>query len=367
MYTTCLFCNGDLGRNEVVESFPVGRRLAFDAGKGRLWVVCRRCERWNLTPLEERWEAIEECERAFRGTKLRVSSDEIGLARLKEGLELVRIGAPQRPEMAAWRYGDQFGRRRRRHFMLLAGAAAAGGVAVVAGPMLGLISMGAVSPMMNLLNAGRSIYRAKVVVHVPDPRGGTFKTRLADLNKVTLGSEGEELVLHVPVTRAHLAVPGVPAISWFRYDRGATRELRGEAAMRGVGAILPRLNTSGGSARAVQQAVQLLEQAPDPQRLFLRSAGATNRRGRWHGLALNHAPLLKDLPVTQRLALEMAAHEETERRALEGELHILETAWREAEEIAHIADDMFLPPTVDADLQRLKDGVNQRGSDLDPR
>ncbi|MDP9205226.1 MAG: hypothetical protein M3P12_07185, partial [Gemmatimonadota bacterium] len=117
MYSTCLFCHSELGANEAVEHFPVGRRLAFDAAKGRLWVVCRKCERWNLTPLEERWEAIEECERAFRGTKLRVSTEHIGLARLAEGIELVRIGAPQRPEFAAWRYGDQFGRRRRRNII----------------------------------------------------------------------------------------------------------------------------------------------------------------------------------------------------------------------------------------------------------
>ncbi|HMH86422.1 MAG TPA: hypothetical protein VK529_10795, partial [Gemmatimonadaceae bacterium] len=63
MYSTCLFCHTELGANEAVEHFPVGRRLAFDAAKGRLWVVCRKCERWNLTPVEERWEAIEECER----------------------------------------------------------------------------------------------------------------------------------------------------------------------------------------------------------------------------------------------------------------------------------------------------------------
>ena len=31
MYTTCMFCQKDLGRNQVVEAFPVGRRLAFDA------------------------------------------------------------------------------------------------------------------------------------------------------------------------------------------------------------------------------------------------------------------------------------------------------------------------------------------------
>src|SRR5947208_534663 len=110
MYTTCIFCRSRLGENEIVETFPVGRRLAFDAAKGRLWVVCRKCERWNLTPLEERWEAVEDCERLFQDTRRRVSTDNIGLARLSEGLELVRIGAPLRPEFAAWRYGDQFGR-----------------------------------------------------------------------------------------------------------------------------------------------------------------------------------------------------------------------------------------------------------------
>ena len=44
------------------------------------------------------------------------------------------------------------------------------------------------------------------------------------------------------------------------------------------------------------------------------------------------------LPQADRLALEMALHEESERRALEGELAALEATWREAEEIAQIAD-----------------------------
>ena len=361
MYTTCLFCNGDLGHNEVIENFPVGRRLAFDAGKGRLWVVCRRCERWNLTPLEERWEAIEECERAFRGTKLRVSTDEIGLARLSEGLELVRIGAPQRPEMAAWRYGDQFGRRRRRYYALIAGGVAAGGVAVVAGPMMGLVSMGAVSPLMNLLNTGMAVYRSKVVVHVPDPTGGTFRTRLSDLPKVRLLTDGDELVIRVRASRMRTGFPGAPTAPWYRYDRGETRELRGGDAIRAAGAILPRMNQSGGTARDVQHAVRLLEDTANIERLFTQAAAKTNARRAFHPVA----NALKSIPVRERLALEMASHEETERRALEGELHILEEAWREAEQIAHIADDMLLPPSVDADLQRLKDS-SQRGSDAGP-
>ena len=85
MFKSCMYCHRRLGGNEVVESFPVGRRLAFDGARGRLWVVCRRCERWNLTPLEERWEAVEDCERIFRDTRVRVSTENIGLARHPEG------------------------------------------------------------------------------------------------------------------------------------------------------------------------------------------------------------------------------------------------------------------------------------------
>src|SRR3982750_1417332 len=175
MYSTCLFCHDTLGSNAAIEHFPVGRRLAYDAAKGRLWVVCRKCERWNLTPLEERWEAIEECERAFRATRLRVSTDQIGLARLKEGLELVRIGDPQRPEMAAWRYGDQFGRRRRRQYLIGGGVVLAAGAVVVAGPVMGMIGAGALSPMTNLISTGASLYRAKKTIVVPGPEGRTLQ------------------------------------------------------------------------------------------------------------------------------------------------------------------------------------------------
>lgn len=123
-----MFCHGQFGTNEALEAFPVGRRIAFDAIKGRLWVVCRRCERWNLSPLEECWEAMEEAERLFSGTRLRTSTEQVGLARLNEGLELVRIGQPLRPEFAAWRYGDQFGRRRRNAVLMNLGAVSAIGL-----------------------------------------------------------------------------------------------------------------------------------------------------------------------------------------------------------------------------------------------
>ena len=110
MYSTCLFCNSSLGNNDQIAAFPVGHRLAFDPARGRLWVICTRCGRWNLSPLEERWEAIDECERLFRGTRLRYSTDNIGLARVGEHLELVRIGPALLPEIASWRYGARIER-----------------------------------------------------------------------------------------------------------------------------------------------------------------------------------------------------------------------------------------------------------------
>jgi len=356
MYRTCLFCSGDLGRNEAVEQFPVGRRLAFDAAKGRLWVVCRKCERWNLTPLEERWEAIEECERAFRATRLRVSTDEIGLARLREGLELVRIGEPQRPEMAAWRYGDQFGRRRRRQYLIGGGVVLLAGTVVVAGPMLGILGAGAISPVWNIGNSLVQVYRARKLISVPAPEGGMLRTRLADLDRIRLGMEQGMLRLSVPVVSE-----GSAATRWRHSKMRETRVLEGEAAIRAAGALLPLVNRTGGSAADVQRAVGLVEEAETPERLFTNAARTlAARSGSGFGDARRRTSLRR-VPLATRLALEMAAHEESERRALEGELYLLEEAWKQAEEIAAIADDMFLPESVDADLARLRESHGRPG------
>ena len=54
--------------------------------------------------------------------------------------------------MAAWRYGDQFGRRRRQHLIGGPSAAAVGGV-VVAGPMMASSAL-APSVRWNLITSG---------------------------------------------------------------------------------------------------------------------------------------------------------------------------------------------------------------------
>ena len=75
------------------------------------------------------------------------------------------------------------------------------------------------------------------------------------------------------------------------------------------------------------------------------------RRGADHRYRGTPGYIVK-LPKPTRLALEMALHEEDERRALEGELWRLEQAWREAEEIAGISDDLLLPEGASSFLDR---------------
>ena len=145
VYHTCLYCTKELGANDVLETLPIGRRVAFDAAQGRLWVVCRSCEKWNLVPFDTRLETIDACERLFADTRLRFSTDNIGLARVREGLELVRVGPALRPEFAAWRYGDRFGSRRRRNLLIAAGTGAARVAFAAAASVLGVNLLGRVA------------------------------------------------------------------------------------------------------------------------------------------------------------------------------------------------------------------------------
>ena len=362
MYTTCLFCQSDLGRNESIEAFPVGRRLAYDQAKGRLWVVCRKCERWNLTPQEERWEAMEQAERLYRGTRLRASTDNVGLARLRDGTELVRVGQPLRPEFAAWRYGDQFGRRRRRQLLYVGGAVAAAGAVVVAGPVMGLFSLGGLSQIPNFVNMANLARMQKTKVWLEDgPEKSTLHVNLLNARHVRLVRDPESgFALLIPQPRDGGSYWG----RGVNMTLGDPVRLTGQRALVAASRLLPRLNSGGGSADHVRSAVDLLDAAGSSQALFDRIAvDAGRHRSPWRGW--NSRPVggrgvyqasepLSALAAPARLALEMAAHEEQERRALEGELRELESAWQRAEEIAAIADDLLLPAGVGARVDQLK-------------
>ena len=343
MYTTCLFCTRPLGANETLERFPVGHRLAFDPEKGRLWVVCRHCERWNLTPFEERWEAIEQAERLYRDTRLRVSTDNIGLARLPEGLELVRIGRPQRPEIAAWRYGDQFGRRRLKRVITGGAITVAGAVAFVGGLSYGIVGLLALNLGERGLIEIRQHLASRPIASLRDEGGELLQVRRRHLTetRITAG-EGGALALDVQHTAGRTTITG-------------------EAARRAAIVLFPAANRSGGTKADVQLAVARLVHAGDAESYLRRIAARGDRLTR---VTQRDAGPAEDpdqsgsgllaLSISARLAIEMALHEEQERRALEGELAELENAWREAEEIGAIADSLLLPSWIDDAIRRLK-------------
>ncbi|MGD2071299.1 MAG: hypothetical protein PVI57_21700 [Gemmatimonadota bacterium] len=327
MYANCLFCDRSLGDNEVLESFPVGTRVAFDSARGRLWVVCRRCERWNLSPLEERWEAVEDCERLFHETRLRVSTENIGLARHPAGLELVRIGEPVRAEFAAWRYGDQFGRRRRRAFVYGGLGLAVLGTVAIGGVVTGAISgalLGQTGNFVNLWINGR------VLVKIRTEDGRLLKLKNPEIQKARVRPDEGGLKVSL--------------------KKGRNVEVfRGPEAERVAGLLMTRINNAGGSRKRVEAAVKQIEEEGHPERFLETTLRRVDR-----GLLGGKKGTLAKLPAETKLAFEMALHEERERRALEGELKELEFVWRREEELASIADDMFLPDGARSKLDRLR-------------
>ncbi len=360
MYSTCIFCHGGLGENESIEHFPVGTRLAFDAEKGRLWAVCTRCGRWNLSALEERWEAIEECERRFRGTSIRTSTDNIGLARLRDGTDLVRVGRPLRPEFAAWRYGAQFLARQKRAWL---SAASVGGIALGVGAgmlvapaaaLVGLPVLAAAEWKKRGLPQGAGAFDTRQAQRaLRDDAGAVMLADGRALDRVRLRPEqdrtaGRAWALHV---RTYLPLPMMAASEQMAnaYEWGEARHhvLTGPRALRALAVLMARANGAGAARGQVRDAVRRIDRAHSPERFLERAEEDARRMGAGHRDVW-------DMPLEIRLAMEMAAHEDAERRAMQGELAELEQHWREAEELASIADGLPLTPAVDEKLDTLR-------------
>ena len=365
MFSTCLFCHTDLGSNETVEACPVGQRLAFDPARGRLWVVCTHCGRWNLTPLEERWEPIERCEQLFRDTWQRYSVENVGVARTKSRLELVRIGAALPPEIASWRYGARLQRwarasapargilRRSGRFVARRVASALARGATIAG-----LSDAAVLRVSTLRRGDA------VLAHGTDENDRRIVIRYNHLAKAELIRPERDKPWRVRVA----------------HDDGQS-VLAEQSGLLTAGKLFAVLNFAAASNAEVQWAISKLGDATDPAGFFTRIASLAMRtewglhpdapddgpaepaaataaerlalrlanRSFWGqgGTGSESATPLYRLPSVNRLALEMAANEDVERRALAGELDELREAWREAEEIAAIADDLFADDTLE--------------------
>ncbi len=327
MWKHCIVCSSDLGTNQDLEEFPLGGRLAFDPRKGRLWVVCPKCERWNLVPIDQRWEVVEALERAYRETPTRYSTEQVGLARLGGGLEMVRIGDPVPGEFAAWRWGSRFGRRRPKPkakvktepvIKLERSTAWAAGIALAPlAPFLAPVALaGGFGYLMSRLNARWPV----------DPVNPHRVSR----PQLRAGGITESPIS--PGWSIHLLVPDIVDGTGQRAMTARWTEYSGEEAVTLARRAFPLLNGRRQKFVTVSDAVKEIDRVGGVDRYLLHAAAL---KPKW--VAFKHYPR----PIV--LAMEMALFEDEERRALEGELERLEAAWREAEELAAISDDL-LPP-----------------------
>jgi hypothetical protein len=140
--------------------------------------------------------------------------------------------------------------------------------------------------------------------------------------------------------------------------------------MRVASALMPKVNRYGGTKQTIASAVTAIEDGRGSEgylESLSRVASVTTRRP---PKPVRRLSLMHDMPdyglfgltPVHRLAFEMALHEEAERRAMEGELGELERAWKEAEEIAAISDDLLLPPGVEQKLERIQASLEPRST-----
>ena len=91
--TRCVFCRARLPENERLVHLRRGRTVAYDPVRGRLWVVCGGCHRWNLYPLEEREGALYELERLVHDRGVTLARTAHVTLFEADGLSVVRVGA----------------------------------------------------------------------------------------------------------------------------------------------------------------------------------------------------------------------------------------------------------------------------------
>ena len=325
MYRTCAFCNGKLDGDGGPSGLGVGRRLAFDEWKGRLWVICPKCSRWNLAPLDDRLERIDALARAARDGRVAAASEQVALIRW-QGYDLVRVGKPPRLEFATWRYGERLRARRREQlkFVVPVTVAAVGlavAVNVAAGGSVGVF-------VWNVPNVARAMYRGMVgrrrIGLVEPPiceRCGTvlqLRARHMAYARVVRQTQADlALLLSCPTCRSEGAL------------------LIGPDAQAALRQGLTYLALARRDHQRAEDAARLVEGAGGPGQLIQDVA--------------RRELTLRSLGPERRLALEMAVDEQAE-------VAELERQWREAEEIAEIADGMLSTDAeLDAELRRLKD------------
>lgn len=313
MLTSCFFCRRALPPNAVLEHFPVGQRVAYDPWRGRLWAVCGGCRRWMLAPIDTRWEALEELEKAVRDRgRVLARTDNVSLVRVGP-LDVVRVGAVALREESWWRYGDSIaGRARKARSIAWAGRLFDGALMMA---LVGVPYWGWSDPKKWIDRARRTSFGVKAWrAPVPCTRCGA-RLRTIDF------TDRFHLRL-LPVDDGDLAVWHACSACGFRDDAG--HRIEGAAGGHLLRRLLAYHNFEGASSEQVERASGLIADCPTASD-FMRAVA--ERR-----------PAVGRLLPTYALALEIATNDARERLLLADEIGSLDARWLEEERIAAIAD-----------------------------
>ena len=292
-------------------------------------MVCPRCGRWNLTPFDDRLERIEAVARAASQGRIAASTQQVALIRW-ERYDLVRVGKPPRVELATWRYGERLRNRQRERMKVvvpLTVAAIGLGIAanVAAGGGFGVVVWNVhrlADRFYVWLVGGRKVQLVEppICAHC-----GTL---------MQLRARHVQYARIVPDRHAEMAV--VLSCPKCRQE-GA--QLTGTDAIQVLRQGLTYMNLDKGGRRRAEDAAREVDQVGGADQLVRDIA--------------RRELTLRSLRAERGLALEMAVDERAE-------VEELERQWKEAEEIADIADGTLGTSTeIENELRRLKN----RGGD----
>jgi hypothetical protein len=294
-------------------------------------VICQRCGRWNLTPLDARLDVIAALERMAAAGRVAATTEQVALVRAGP-YDVVRVGKPPRIEMAGWRYGERLKARERERLKIVVPVTVAVIGATVA---LNVAAGGSIGGFLwQVPNLSSQIYT------------GMVGRRKVNIEPPVCGHCGTIMVLrakHVQSARLSRTTHQDLALL-LRCPRckevGALLEGHdAELALR-HGLTYVNLRRGKRVKRKAEEAASYVERHGGPEALLVRAARDELR--------------VSTLRGAEGLAMEMAVDERAEVRDLERE-------WHRAEEIAEIADNLVVPPALEQQLKDLKQGRQPDG------
>lgn len=342
MYPTCIGCGRGLGSNSIISTCRLGKRIAFDAERGRLWVICGHCDRWNLVPIEERWEAIEECQSLTNASSAAGEGAGVTAYRLSRNLTLFRVGTCDTIKLAQWRYAPLVRRRMRLHglseiieqvsgrILALFGGSLGYAISGWSGLILGVLAIGIAYGLLSRLEGRRIVAFGRKDGTTPTP----IRIRHLASTQIFADSEWPFFLVDVLSDDGPITLRGDRALFVAYLELVRARE---DGTADDLRSALESLETFETSEDFIQHLTRRI--ARDHQRF------AETERPE---AQFDFSGILQRLPTRSRLGLEISLTDLIERSVSSSRLTALRSRWLEADELATIADDLLLPHWIGA-------------------